>query len=123
MVDTSYLLECAEEGRSYLSMADDVVPVPMEKATVPQVVEELSSMTRSESEKRSRIARVALELAEALELVDGEGEIADEAILSLAAGGGYVVATTDGDLRRELRDEGVPVIGIRRSTPFLSGRV
>ena len=59
----------------------------------------------------------ALELAGRCRVLEGdrlEGESVDDLILRLAVGGGYLVATNDGGLRRRLRGEGVAVVFLRQ---------
>jgi len=59
----------------------------------------------------------ALELAGRCRVLEGdrlEGESVDDLILRLAVGGGYLVATNDGGLRRRLRGVGVPVVFLRQ---------
>ncbi len=59
----------------------------------------------------------ALELAGRCRVLEGdrlEGESVDDLILRLAVGGGYLVATNDGGLRRRLRGEGVAVAFLRQ---------
>ena len=43
-----------------------------------------------------------------------EGEGVDDLILRVAVGGGFLVATNDGELRGRLRGEGVPVVFMRQ---------
>ncbi len=59
----------------------------------------------------------ALELAGRCRVLEGdrlEGESVDDLILRLAVGGGYLVATNDGGLRRRLRGVGVAVVFLRQ---------
>jgi len=59
----------------------------------------------------------AVELAGRCRVLEGdrlEGESVDDLILRLAVGGGYLVATNDGELRRRLRGEGVAVVFLRQ---------
>ncbi len=59
----------------------------------------------------------ALELAGRCRVLEGDrlaGESVDDLILRLAVGGGFLVATNDGGLRRRLRGEGVAVVFLRQ---------
>ena len=59
----------------------------------------------------------ALELAGRCRVLESdrlEGESVDDLILRLAVGGGYLVATNDGELRGRLRGEGVAVVFLRQ---------
>lgn len=86
-----------------------VVPSP--------VIEELRRLRRDAKPSAKRETDFALTLAERCEVVEGcveAGETVDDALIRLATKWGAPVATNDGDLRRRLRAEGVPVIYLRQ---------
>ncbi len=73
------------------------------------VLAELGLLRVGDSPSLLREIDFALELAGRCRVLEGdrlEGESVDDLILRLAVGGGHLVATNDGELRRRLRGEG-----------------
>ncbi len=91
---------------------------PLVVCLVPAAV--LAELGRLRGESSPGLVReidFALELAGRCRVLEGdrlEGESVDDLILRLAVGGGYLVATNDGGLRRRLRGEGVAVVFLRQ---------
>ncbi|MFQ5710781.1 MAG: PIN domain-containing protein [Candidatus Geothermarchaeales archaeon] len=109
MIDSNFLLRAVEEGRDVLALIDDVLGMPVPKATLGNVLEELKKLC--ETEKKARKVQTALKLAEKLEILPyTPASSTDEAIVKTSAEGGFAVATNDLNLRRELRAQGIPVI-------------
>lgn len=78
------------------------------RAAVPSsVLHELLRLAKTNSR-----ARAALKFAARFRVIEVEGA-GDEAILSLARAEGAAVLTNDRDLRRRLREAGLPVIYLR----------
>ncbi len=78
--------------------------------------EEIRSLARGGRPKISRQATLALELAGRCDLLEVDrrpGETVDECILRVARSLGYIVATTDGKLRKRLRAMNISVIYLR----------
>lgn len=109
--DTSFLLE-AIKRRLLTDLLERYRPV---KIYIPsQVYEELSRLSA-----RNPHARAALRMIsgspESFEVVDVDAPSADEAVLRLACGRGYVVASTDSGVRRRARRLGCKTLFIRGS--------
>ncbi|MHA1303819.1 MAG: type II toxin-antitoxin system VapC family toxin [Candidatus Heimdallarchaeaceae archaeon] len=82
---------------------------------VPEIViEELTKLSQSDKTATKRKAKLALLLAEKYERLSSrmEGHV-DTEIIRLAKQHKAIVATTDSELRRKLRNEGIPVITLR----------
>ncbi len=82
------------------------------------VLEELERMAKLPSPKRSRAARLALQAIRRwnCRIVDTASRSADDAILEIVSSDcGAIAATADGELRRRLREKGLPNIYYRRS--------
>jgi len=78
--------------------------------------QELQKMAAKGSPSRRKQALLALKLAEKCRLVSiekEEGETNDDVILRIAAEWKSPVATNDRELRRKLRNRGLPVIFLR----------
>ena len=59
----------------------------------------------------------ALALANKIAILDEKlesGEEVDDQLIRLGSRGGYVVATTDAELRRRLRERSIPVVYLRQ---------
>jgi rRNA-processing protein FCF1 len=86
---------------------------------LPQVKQELESLTSRDSPKMRRTASAALKLAERCKQVDlkvREPTLVDDAIIEAAIELRAVVFTNDRQLRGRLRDISVPVIYLRQKS-------
>lgn len=113
LIDSSFLMKCAQNGKDYLSLLLDMLQtdeVFITKATV----EELNRLARYGRPSKAARARVALKILRRAKVIDVPGRDTDETILKAAEEGGFVVATGDRDLRRKLRWRGTPVAVISR---------
>jgi rRNA-processing protein FCF1 len=81
------------------------------------VLAELEVLRDGASPSLLREIDFALELAGRCRVLEGDrlaGESVDDLILRLAVGGGFLVATNDGELRGRLRGVGVAVVFLRQ---------
>lgn len=79
--------------------------------------QELEGLAKSDSPKRRKQALLALKLAEKCRLVPvekGSGETYDDVIIRMANEWKSLVATNDRELRKRLRNMGLPVIFLRQ---------
>ena len=77
---------------------------------------ELRRLSKSRSDKVRMQASSALEVARRCEVVEVEmfeGETFDDIVLRVAMEMGCAVATNDREMRRRLREEGIPVVYLR----------
>lgn len=104
LLDTSFLMLCADLGRDLLSLVADKLGEPLEPCTVPQVVEELRSLSRTKG-RRGTVARVALGMAERIGLVEpvGQGPVDEVLVLTARRDGSLLVTSDLGVFRRALR--------------------
>ena len=112
--DTSFLIVLAnkpvkgmEEIEVHLGKIDFVVP------TV--VINELSRLALSAGVKRAKEAKLASELAGRFQIVQLDGESADEIILDYASRHKCMAATIDNELKRKLQRNGISVITLSGS--------
>ncbi len=115
LVDTSLLILCAEEGRDFLSILEEKLGDKLE-FIVPSVVREELSKLASKPGKKGRLARVALELAKSMDVINiaSVGGV-DKSLEKLAKDLGITVATVDVGLARRLRRAGIKVLTVGRS--------
>jgi rRNA-processing protein FCF1 len=107
LLDTSFLMLCAEVGRDLLSLVSDKLGEPIEPCTLPQVMAELRALTRAKG-KRGRTAALALEVAWRFSVIEPavEGEV-DEVLITTARREGCLLVTADLELFRKALEKGM----------------
>jgi rRNA-processing protein FCF1 len=107
LLDTSFLMLCAEVGRDLLSLVSDKLGEPIEPCTLPQVMAELRALTRAKG-KRGRTAAVALEMAGRFRVIEPavEGEV-DEVLIATARREECLLVTADLELFRKALEKGM----------------
>lgn len=107
LLDTSFLMLCAEVGRDLLSLVSDKLGEPIEPCTLPQVMAELRALTRAKG-KRGRTAALALEMAGRFSVIEPavEGEV-DEVLITTARREGCLLVTADLELFRKALEKGM----------------
>jgi rRNA-processing protein FCF1 len=107
LLDTSFLMLCAEVGRNLFSLVSDKLGEPIEPCTLPQVMAELRALTRAKG-KRGRTAVVALEMAGRFRVIEPavEGEV-DEVLIATARREGCLLVTADLELFRKALEKGM----------------
>lgn len=108
LVDSSFLMRCAQDGKDYLSMLGNMLQTD-EFFTTRAALEELKRLAEFGRPSKAARARVALQMLRRVRVLDVEGESVDDTILEASKTGEFVVATGDRDLRRKLRERGVMV--------------
>ncbi len=116
LLDTNFLLipirfrvDILQELERLLVNPRIVVPSP--------VVDELRALSQRRKISEQKEADFALRIVERCEVIEAEplpDESVDDLILRVASEQGLIVGTTDGGLRRRLRDRGVPVVYLRQ---------
>jgi len=117
LLDTNFLLVPIRFGVDVFAEAERVLNQLVDFAVTSNVLGEVERL-RSEAQPgfRSELD-FALKVASRCRVIDAEseeGETVDNSIVRLAASQGYVVATTDAELRRRLREVGVKVLILRQ---------
>lgn len=112
LVDSSFLLFCAERGVDYLSVLENKLGERLELVVPSSVVEELRRLAAKGGGK-SMLARVALEILKDAEQLPGKvGENVDDVLLQLGRETGYPVLTVDARLMRRLAARNLEYLGI-----------
>jgi len=116
LLDSSFLLIPLEEGVDIYSELERLLGLP--RCLVPKpVLEELKRLRDAASPLEAKRINLALRMAERCETLNvelEEGEEVDDLLLRLAREMRCPVATKDGELRKRLRREGIPVIYLRQ---------
>lgn len=117
LLDTNFLLVPIRFGVDVFAEAERVLNQLVEFAVTSGVLGEVERL-RGEAQPGFRgELDFGLKVASRCRVIDAEpeeGETVDDSIVRLAASRGYVVATTDAELRRRLREVGVKVLYLRQ---------
>jgi len=113
LLDTNILIYSASEPYdiAYQLKRLGFIDVKVPKA----VMEELEGISERRTGKKQRFAKLALEIAGKFKTLwnSNEGAPVDDQLIQMAKIGGYVIATSDSQLRRRLRKEGVSIIYLK----------
>jgi len=107
LLDTSFLMLCAEVGRDLLSLVSDRLGEPVEPCTLPQVIAELRALTAAKG-KRGKLASLALQMAENVRVIEpvAEGDV-DEVLIATAKRERCLLVTADLEVFRKALKEGM----------------
>jgi len=117
VLDTNFLMLPLRFGVDLRSEIGRVLLASFTLATTPAVVDELKRLRTQVRPAEVKDVDFALALTERIDKVDDtlrEGEEVDDQLLRIG-GDGYIVATTDAELRKRLRARSIPVIFLRQS--------
>jgi rRNA-processing protein FCF1 len=117
LLDTNFLMISIRFGVDVEAELNRVIEASFKLATTTAVVEELRRLKTRVRPGEEKEVDFALAAAVKITLLDDHlepGEAVDDQLIRLAARGGYVVATTDAELRRRLRERSIPVVYLRQ---------
>jgi hypothetical protein len=117
VLDTNFLLIPIRFGVDIRAELGRVVEASFVLTVTPAVLEELRRLEDKVKASEAKDIRFALDFASQMKVIDdilAEGEEVDDQLLRLAVERGYIVATTDGGLRRRLREKGLTVVFMRQ---------
>ena len=118
LLDTNFLMLPLRFGVDIQSEVGRVIEASFTLATTCTVLDELKRLKTRVKPAEVKVIDFALASAEKIEKIDdilGPQEDVDDQLLRLAERDGCVVATTDTELRKRLRNRGLPVIFLRQS--------
>ncbi|MCS6784027.1 MAG: hypothetical protein RMI43_01325 [Candidatus Caldarchaeum sp.] len=102
LVDTSFLLFCAQRGRNYLAFLEDKVQDRLQPVVIKGVVEELRRLA-SRRGKMGKMAETALQLVQSMEVLESfENGRVDDLIIQYADKLALPVVTVDAALVKKL---------------------
>jgi rRNA-processing protein FCF1 len=104
--DTNFLLVPIRFGVDVFAEAERVLNQLVDPAVTPGVLRELEQLRQGAAPGFERELDFGHDLL--------EGETVDDSLVRLASAGGYVVATTDSELKKKLRRSGVKVLILRQ---------
>jgi len=116
VLDSNMLLAIAEGINVFDRIEEKLLSKP-DYIIIQPVLDELEKLTRSQSPKTAKKARLALEIAEKYCIFDrydyDKGKDVDDLIIEYAEKYNVVVATNDRELKKKLRKKGIPQIYLR----------
>ncbi|MBS3815124.1 MAG: DNA-binding protein [Hadesarchaea archaeon] len=115
ILDANFLMTPELHGVDIFSEIERILNVNYELVVPSVVINELETLASKGNSTERSAAKVALGLANRAKKIETSGE-ADEEIIRLARGKNSIVGTNDTELRKRLREEGVPVIYLRQKS-------
>ncbi|KXA90885.1 hypothetical protein AKJ57_03295 [candidate division MSBL1 archaeon SCGC-AAA259A05] len=115
IIDANFLMIPESHGVNIFRELNRVVDKKYELFVPEVVIGELENLKEKGTSSEKKAAKVAIEMASKAEKIPSK-KSADEEILRLAEKGNCAVATNDSDLRKRLRERGIPVIYLRQRT-------
>jgi len=119
ILDTNFLFVPSQFHLDIFEELDRLCGEGNEPLILSSTLEELQKLAQSQSIKKSKQASLGLKLAEKCRIVGIErenDESNDDVILRAAVDMACAVATNDQELRRRLRNAGVPVVFLRQKS-------
>ena len=116
LIDTSFLMLCAEAGKDFIGLAEEKIGDRIECYVLKEVLEELEKISKHPG-RRGAAARAALKLAKRMKILDlgfPEDLALDERLLKASKDLGMVLATIDLELIRRARSLKAPLLTVRK---------
>ncbi|MBM3291697.1 hypothetical protein FJY84_03370 [Candidatus Bathyarchaeota archaeon] len=115
--DTNFLMLPIRFGIDIFEQLDRLLDFSYQASVTKSVINELNDLKKNAKSSLTKEIDFALSTLSKYKIIDdslnNEGSV-DLHLLKLAKENSYVVATTDSELRRRLRDERIPVIYLRQ---------
>ena len=105
-------------GVDIFSEMAGLLEVVVEPVVMQSVLDEIHLLLREAKPSFSRELEFALKMASLCTVIDDERrnhEKVDDSLIRIAVDNGFIVGTTDADLRRRLRAVSVPALYLRQS--------
>lgn len=115
LLDANFLMIPETHGIDIFSELDRLLDKKYELVVPEVVIGELERLKKEGDSSERKASRIALELADRAKKIKSENP-ADEEILKLSQEKNCVVGTNDSNLRKKLRNKGIPVIYIRQKS-------
>ncbi len=121
LVDTSFLMLCAEKGRDFITLAEETLGEKLECYVLEDVLNEVR-MLASRKGKKAVMAAAALKIAEKMRVLKSEIEgvrKTDEKLLAESSRNKFVLATVDNQLIKKAKERGLPVLTVKEDQSIL----
>ena len=121
LVDTSFLMLCAEKGRDFITLAEETLGEKLECYVLEDVLNEIK-MLASRKGKRAAMAAAALKIAEKMQVLKSDIKDVrktDEKLLAESSRNKFVLATVDNQLIKKAKERGLPVLTVKEDQSIL----
>jgi rRNA-processing protein FCF1 len=117
VLDSNFLFVPLKFGVDIFAELERLLGPSVECITLKPVLDELALLREGAPPSLAREIEFASELAGRCRVLHdqlNQHETVDDLILRVASESGYIVATNDAELRRRLKEEGVPAVYLRQ---------
>jgi len=125
LLDTNILMLIGR-GIDIFTQIEELLDTKPEYYVIEPVVKELEKIIAHGGVKERKAAKLALELVKkrcrVIEISLSPDKSADDLLLEIALREGFIVATNDRELRRRLREAGIPEIYFREEKQLLEAQ-
>ena len=125
LLDTNILMLIGR-GIDIFTQIEELLDTKPEYYVIEPVVKELEKIVAHGGVKERKAAKLALELVKkrcrVIEISLSPDKSADDLLLEIALREGFIVATNDRELRRRLREAGIPEIYFREEKQLLEAQ-
>jgi len=121
LVDTSFLMLCAEKGRDFITLAEETLGEKLECYVLEDVLNEVR-MLASRKGKKAVMAAAALKIAEKMQVLKSDIKDVrktDEKLLAESSRNKFVLATVDNQLIKKAKERGLPVLTVKEDQSIL----
>lgn len=118
LLDTNFLMIPLRFGVDIFSEMTSLLEGVVEPVVTQSVLDEIHLLLREAKPSFSRELEFALKMSSQCTLIDDQrrlNEKVDDSLIRIAMDHGFIVGTTDADLRRRLRAVSVPALYLRQS--------
>jgi rRNA-processing protein FCF1 len=118
LLDTNFLMIPIRFGVDIFSEMTGLLEVVVEPVVIQSVLDEIHLLLREAKPSFSRELEFALKMASQCTMINDERRLhekVDDSLIRIAVNNGFIVGTTDAELRRRLRAAGVPALYLRQS--------
>lgn len=120
LCDTNFLLVPLRFGVDVFTEADEALNDLTEFCVSRRVLDEINLLRKKAKPSLEKELLFALKMAEQCELIEDKSETqVDDSLIHLAKRHNMVIGTTDSELRKKARKEGVKVIYLRQKRYLL----
>lgn len=118
LLDTNFLMIPIRFGVDIFSEMTGLLEVVVEPVVTQSVLDEIHLLLQGAKPSFSRELEFALKMSSQCTVIDDKRRLhekVDDSLIRIAMDNGFIVGTTDADLRRKLRAAGVPALYLRQS--------
>ncbi|MBD3304197.1 nucleotide-binding protein [Candidatus Woesearchaeota archaeon] len=118
ILDTDFLIHCASHKVDYVEELKRILDFPYKIYVIDKTLDELDNIIESQKGKSKADAKLAKAILKAKKIPSiktKKDRIVDELILDIA-GRDTIVATTDAELKRKLKQKGISVVVLRQKS-------